>query len=426
MKNLKHYELPLFAQFEVSYSCNSFCMFCYNRQRQVSPPREITWKIAKVLHDSKIPIIQITGGECTLFPELSEIIKYLSEKSSVTIVTNGIKRVKLPDETAGVFVSLHGTKKTHEYLTRNANTYDKIAENIRHYVDSGLELSSDTLLCSKNYNEIYKIIENAVDLGMKHIVINRFEVGGMGTSKVGSLMPSVEQFRKALTQIIDARKDFDVSIIFGDSIPFCIDERLIKEGLAYSCSAGISYAVINPYGDLRICNQSNTSYGNVLERPLKEIWNNKSIDFFRKLKWVSEPCNKCPILSRCLCGCKVDNSCNPEYCIDFYMRGKKNPPKFVFNINEKNVERTKIRKYPRRFSASRFSKLQKVGSKWCLVTQYDVYAINEDGLRVMRDIFSGIDNESDLIEKNKSMGEENIKRFLGILFHLGAINKIGE
>lgn len=323
--------VPLFLQYEITYDCQSHCIFCYNPLRNSHPSIKLAWKIAKKLYEEKMPSIQITGGECTTFSETNKVAKYLSEVSGVTIVTNAIKKSNFPSEILALFISLHGMKKIHEKLTNNPGTYKRICKNIKSYKKEGFDISADTILTSKNFNEIYKIAEKACELEMDRVYINRFEPGGIGSKLLQNLMPSISQFRNAVTQIIDAKNDLGINILFGTSIPFCIDERLIKENLTFSCGAGTWFAAVDPFGNLRICNQAKTKIGNILDNSLEKIWNNKKNEYlslYRNLKWVKKPCSKCPLLVKCICGCRIDNTCEPELCIDSYMRKNNFKPDF--------------------------------------------------------------------------------------------------
>jgi len=426
---LFHYKTPIFAQFEITYACNSNCIFCYNPYRDTIIQKEIIWKIANVLKKNKIPLLQITGGECSLFEELPELIKFLSKNSSVTIVTNGIIKVNLPNKTSGVFVSLHGLKETHEKLTNNPNTYEKILTHIQDYVNEGFDVSADTILTSLNYKEIYSIAEIANKLGMKRMILNRYQIGGIGTKNFQHLLPSMKQFKAALTQVIRARKEIGIPIIFGTSIPFCTDKRLIKEGLARSCGAGISYCVIDPYGNLRICNQSTHVYGNILKTPLKKIWNSKKLDDFRSMEWLTPTCKKCKFALECRGGCKVDATTGKNYYTDTYARNLKKTPSFT----KVGRETQKIKDYNINliknsdFRLSRFVKIKKEKNSTIIVTQWNVFKLNELGEFILELIRKGIINGLEIAskaKKSKNIDEKSVYRFLGLLCDISILEKV--
>ena len=74
--------------FELTNNCNLRCFHCM-RDKSASPgylPLEI---IEKVLRESKlvnnIDIVSFTGGEPTLHPQLSEILKIVSHLGTVSV-----------------------------------------------------------------------------------------------------------------------------------------------------------------------------------------------------------------------------------------------------------------------------------------------------------------------------------------------------
>jgi radical SAM protein with 4Fe4S-binding SPASM domain len=90
-----------------------------------------------------------------------------------------------------------------------------------------------------------------------------------------------------------------------------------------NCGVGTYFCAITNVGDFRICNQSKMRFGNVLEKPIDQIWTDPLVDeLYRTLKWVEEPCSSCPVLEECGGGCKVDEGCaSGEFCIDRVVRG---------------------------------------------------------------------------------------------------------
>ncbi len=317
---MEFFRIPQFVQFEITYACNSHCVFCYNPFR-VSPINEKTVKgILSSLRQSQVPLIQLIGGEVTLIPDLNDFIEFLSPVSNVTIVSNGINYRTLSSQLAGLYISLHGVRDTHERLTNNPNTYSVITSNISRYAADGHYIFADVILTSQNYEEVYEICRVARELGMRGVFINRYENGGLGAKNSRLLMPTLAEFRKGLEQMVRAKEELGIEISFGTAIPFCADTRLLTSGLAFSCGMGTWFAVIGPNGDFRICNQSKRVYGNILETPLEALWLSPELDDYRSLEWVTGACSSCAALSFCGGGCRVDSTAEAEYCPDFFVR----------------------------------------------------------------------------------------------------------
>jgi pyrroloquinoline quinone biosynthesis protein E len=212
-----------------------------------------------------------------------------------------------------IYLSLHGTPEYHEEITQAKGSFEVIEETIRKYVSDGIKVHSDTCLTKDSADMIFDIAERAASLGMTTLFINIFQPAGIGAHSEEDNAPSLSQIRHAITQMIRARDELGLNVSFGTSTPFCLDERLITEGLAFQCGTGDWFASIDPNGELRICNQSRRSYGNILEQPLHEIWHESNIDQdYRNIGWVEEPCNSCVFKEECLGGCRVPDSGEPR------------------------------------------------------------------------------------------------------------------
>jgi pyrroloquinoline quinone biosynthesis protein E len=171
-----------------------------------------------------------------------------------------------------------------------------------------MQVHSDTVLTSKNWEEIYEVGRKAKELGMSVLFVNIYQPAGIGAHFEDKLAPSVAQIRGAITQMLKVRDNLGLDVRFGTSTPYCLDERLVTEGLAFTCGTGTWFGSVSPLGDFRICNQSGRSYGNILERPLHEIWHAREMsEEYRELGWLGEPCRSCVFRDDCLGGCRVND-----------------------------------------------------------------------------------------------------------------------
>jgi pyrroloquinoline quinone biosynthesis protein E len=306
--------LPRFLQIELTYACNSHCTFCYNPNHKKQPDEDRREAILDAVNSYRISHVQLIGGEVTILPRLPEYLDRLPDVGWRSVVTNG--RIFVP-ELAGrvneIYLSLHGDAEVHEAITRAEGSFEIIQENIKKYVSYGIEVHSDTVLTKINAHLMYDIAARAAGLGMKIMFVNIFQPAGIGSYSTTDLSPSIHQIRDAITLMLRARNELGIEVMFGTSTPFCLDSRIITEGLAFRCGAGEWFASVDPWGDLRICNQSGRSYGNLLEHPLHEIWHSGAInDEYRNLAWMEEPCNSCTLKKDCLGGCRISDTGSPR------------------------------------------------------------------------------------------------------------------
>ena len=424
MKKLNIPSVPHLVHIETTYACNCSCVFCYNPRRGERFCKEKIDRIVLSVFNSWVPHVYLIGGEPSLLgvKQLNEYIELLSQRSSVTIVTNGLVCLNgLSQKLACVGVPIHGNKETHERHTTSKGGYDKTIKAIKYYIQSGLDVRCIPVLTSWNHDQIYDIIRLAKQLGMESVFVDRFEDGGLGSCRAKDLKPSIDQFRVSLGQMIAARDDFGIPVGFGTAIPYCLDSRLMAENMSANCGVGITFAAVNPDGDVRICNQSERIYGNVLQKPIEQIWADARLDEFRDLRWVKEPCKSCAVLTDCMCGCKVDCSCSDGYCVDYAVRGLEKPLNKVMPVQVKQPRSTYPAEY-RRIKADPYLRLNTFHREKYLVTRYQTITVNDVAEEIIRAIVRGETSERLLAEVFSDIAEESdIRSFVTTLVTVGAV-----
>jgi hypothetical protein len=80
------------AVLESNYTCNRQCVHCYNRFRGiVKPLDQLTEEVDQALAVRNLETISILGGEPTLHPHLTEIVRYIKSKGLICqILSNGV------------------------------------------------------------------------------------------------------------------------------------------------------------------------------------------------------------------------------------------------------------------------------------------------------------------------------------------------
>lgn len=416
--------VPHLVHIETTYACNCKCVFCYNPRRDERFNKKMIDQIVRSIYQSWVPHVYLIGGEPSLLgvKRLNEYIELLSERSSVTIVTNGLRCLDgLSQKLACIGVPIHGNEETHERHTTKKGGFRKTITSIRQYVSRGFDVRCIPVLTSWNFDQMHDVIGLAKSLGIESVFVDRFEDGGLGSCRAKDLKPSLEQFHTALGQMIEARDSFNIPVGFGTAIPYCLDPRMISQNMFANCGVGTTFAAVNPDGDMRICNQSEIIYGNVLREPIEKIWAKRQLDEFRDLRWVTEPCRSCPVLADCVCGCKVDCNCSKGYCVDYAVRGLAQPPNAVLQSPRSEPAGD----YPgitRKFRIEPHTKLNLFHKEKYLVTRYQTVELNEMAVDILRAILSGETDEASLVARFSNIVEEQeIRSFVTRLAFAAAI-----
>ena len=416
--------VPHLVHIETTYACNQSCRFCYNPNRNMKIDRTIIDNIVRSIFEAWIPHVYLIGGEPSLLgaEKLNEYIELLSQRSSVTIVTNGqIYLEGLSDKLSCIGIPMHGIGETHDFLAGKSGSFETAIKSVEQYVERGFDVRCIPVLTKTNFDQMYDVIGLAKRLGMESVFVDRYEDGGIGSLRSLELKPSLEQFRTALGQMIKGRDDFGIPVGWGTAIPFCLDERLIAENMFADCGAGITFCAVNPKGEVRLCNQSEQIYGNVLSEPISEIWHKPELSEFRNLGWVEKPCLGCAVLSDCMCGCKVDANHSETFCIDYAVRenGQFCEPKT-------SIHEQAVLNFPhelRRFKLNKYTRLNSQHKEKYLITQYQTITLDDLAISMMQQILSGVSCEKTLISMNaECIDEDEVRKFVSILDQVKAID----
>jgi radical SAM protein with 4Fe4S-binding SPASM domain len=227
--------------------------------------------------------------------------------------------------------------------------------------------------------------------------------------------------------MIWARDTYGIDVGWGTAIPSCLNEKLVECGMESDCGAGVTFAAVNPNGDVRICNQSMHVYGNLLSgMSFHDIWHQKEIDEFRDLAWTCGTiCEDCPSLPSCLGGCKVDASIEGEYSVDYSIREKQMRPAFVDHVVDDSSEPLDpVPTENRHFSVNLFTRLHDVYPEKYAVTQFQTVLLDEDGVTILKYIINhGVTSETALKQAfTKKYSEDEISRFVTNLVAIAAID----
>lgn len=439
--------IPTLAHIEITYACMEDCIMCYNpsREKVNSRDKATVWEIVKRVAEARVPHTYLIGGEPTYGytkDELDGYVEHLFKHgSSVTIVTNGQVRLKgMTKNLACYGVSIHGADaETHDSITRVRGSWQRAVDTARAYVNEGHDVRIIPVVMGRNHDQMYGIAELAWKMGAEALYYDVYEPGGIGEKNSSSqelrMQPSVDELRVAIGQILKAQDDFPFrgDIGFGTALPYCFDERLIERGMQANCGVGTWFSAITNTGEFRLCNQSRMSFGNVLQKPIPDIWLDPRVDtHFRALRWVDEPCASCPVLEDCGGGCKVDEGCESgEFCIDRLIRGLS--PELKLKLQPSMLKRFHDLSYPAHYRTSYRSRFLALTRKYTekgdlfFKTRYQTVRVGEDEAAIIESILNstGVISERGLVESfRRRVPVDELRRFYSGLVWTGGLELI--
>lgn len=196
--------------------------------------------------------------------------------------------------------------QSHEAFTCTPGSFDETVANIQLAADTGLKVTTSTVLTRYSCPEVEAIVALGQELGADHVAFQRF---------IGAALPEIEPGALGLQRAVGAIEDIANGgnriggnghgpegngklVRFGTPIPHCF-----AVNGSYGCLAGIAQATIDPWGNVRPCNHAPLVCGNLLTQSLEEIWHSAAMEAWRKM--IPEECMGCEEFEVCRGGCRA-------------------------------------------------------------------------------------------------------------------------
>jgi radical SAM protein with 4Fe4S-binding SPASM domain len=304
--------LPAVYSLELTAACNNCCPGCSNAYASARTHAALpasTWVSLLETFAPEATRIRLTGGEPTLHPEFSTILKAATAYDAwATIFTNGrwpdpvrfVKAVRETSHLTGLLVSLHGaTAQIHEAFSQVPGSFDETVANIRRATDAGIPVATNTVVTPYNWDRLESMVALGRQIGAGQMTFNRY----LGPPSP-TLEPTPAQMRHAIAEI-ETLAQTGAPISYGTCIPQCFTPN--RSG---GCSAGATHACIDPWGNVRPCIHSPTVVGSLLETPLTDLWHGEAMMTWRES--ASPDCASCAARTVCYGGCRAARELHPD------------------------------------------------------------------------------------------------------------------
>lgn len=319
MRTIKKYlSLPLTAQLEVTDFCNHRCIHCYNLDSEIKnrPMRKVdddtVLACAQKLIDNKIFSVIVTGGEPLLKKNLTKkIIRLLKEnKTQVSLNSN----ITLADDDFIVFLKEQNVGVLTSCPSGVANSFSRLVgidnyvffeTNIKKLVAAGVRFTVNMVVTKDNLHEIRTTAKKMKELGCKS-----FAATPMGLNVEYprlDLLLSVDEVHGVIADLLWIEENLKMKVDILEALPKCVFPEEALRGkhhfLNRKCQAGRTVIAVSCNGDIRPCAHNPSSYGNILEENLRDIW--KKMSDWRSMQYIPEECKDCSWLNRCNGGCRT-------------------------------------------------------------------------------------------------------------------------
>ncbi|HRT84812.1 MAG TPA: radical SAM protein [Bacteroidales bacterium] len=303
---------PVSVSVNLTNKCNQHCIYCEIGQgcakskKKLLALKDLKWIIDE-MNFSRIPFLDLGGGEPLLFEDIFEVIQYAYKfgiKSS--ILTNGmllpdlssdkIKILKDCESFANVSIDSFSVKNE-EYIRGAKDALSRSTKGVTILVKHHIPVNIMTVISAQNYKDLFDVVVNANSLGVNRVIfqpvifISCFpEVEPINNKNKRSLNVSLDnlidiedQFRRILDFERNAHIKTNVDVLakwLTDYIRFVhsypMNDFFFKKVVnRFWCAPLYSTIAINYYGEISPCNMLKPA-GSIKDRgdkSLLQLWN---------------------------------------------------------------------------------------------------------------------------------------------------------
>ncbi|MCE5280142.1 MAG: radical SAM protein [Planctomycetaceae bacterium] len=319
----------------ITRSCNLKCVHCYTDSQSQRYEGELSTAQCKGVLDDlaayQVPAVLFSGGEPLVRPDLLELAAHARQRGlHVVLSTNGTMidrqaaRAFKDLELSYVGISLDSARpEVHDRFRGMSGAFERTLAGLRHCVEAGQKVGLRLTLTPQTCGDLPAVFALIERERINRVCFYHLVPAGRGQ---GLAALSAEQSRSAVDTIFDfagdlAARGCGVEILTVDN--HCdgayLYLRMLREGhprarqvlemLTWNggarFSSGVGIGNIDFHGNVH-ADQFSTfhSFGNVLDRPFSQIWQDTSDPIMRGLKdrldLLKDPCGHCRF--KIICG----------------------------------------------------------------------------------------------------------------------------
>lgn len=324
---------PQVVSYSVTRACNLNCPHCHADARDAEPD-ELTLEEATLAIDEVATlgseVLIFSGGEPLLRKNfVLRLTEHCIDLGIIpAMLTNGIL---LDSKTASelkdagmlaVGVPLDfAAPKRHDEFRGVPGVFKKTVEAIKACLKVDLKVVVTTMALKENFNELPKLVDLLVGLGVDNVILYDFVPTGRGKEIANIGMPQ-EQWAEMLDYIRRIHEEMDILFTVSGGEPLYPGlilelhkqyetnppDKFLKPFLIHSrvgCHAATHYFSLRPNGDVYPCPFLHLNAGNIRKHSLMEIWyNSKLFNMLRRRSLLKGKCGNCAYRENCG-GCRA-------------------------------------------------------------------------------------------------------------------------
>ncbi|HNQ67019.1 MAG TPA: radical SAM protein [Bacteroidales bacterium] len=304
---------------EVNNSCNQNCIFCYNHIPHQKIENKSNFQLLKKVlkqaySHAEINSITFTGGEPLLEDRIPEMVLYAKMKNSLTtIISNGtlFSEQKINDlllvKNDLFQLPIHSHSEIiHDKMTCLEGSHEKSVNAIKILKSHGSNVVAVIVLTSLNSQTISETINFIVNLGIKQISVDRYNIGGKNKNSANQILPELNNLKNSYLLINNIARDLKLNVTSNVCTPHCVINPAHFPFIRFgNCPENPLHfpLTLDISGNVRVCNHSPIIAGNIFKNNFDEILNSTYVK-----SWninIPEYCKNCKLWPICRGGCRA-------------------------------------------------------------------------------------------------------------------------
>jgi len=306
---------------ELTDRCNLDCCYCYNiwkmpgaDHQPFNSYRKAIRALKKIFTLADIRSVTLTGGEPFLAERVMEVALFCRMKGkAVTMISNGTagkpeQYRQLIDMGVTLFeMPVHSADEAvHDAITGVQGSWQKSVASLKAVRDMGGYPVAVIVLTRHNAPGLSATLDCIAALGIKRIMLNRYNIGGRHTADPKAVSATHAQLREAFRTANEKAAEHALTITSNVCTPICLLDPADYPHLGFgNCSPDPlrKPITLDISGNIRLCNHSPVVAGNIFREPLEEILYSPYARSWSET--VPEYCASCKVWERCLGGCRA-------------------------------------------------------------------------------------------------------------------------
>ena len=318
---------PLYAQIELTSSCNLGCSHCYNEERflegrLIKPirenlPTENFPAIARELVRNDVFATTLTGGEpLKTRDRLYQTAEVLAQEnldvtlnSNLTLLTEDDAQRLTDSGITGIMTSLFSNNpKTHDRITGIKGSHRRTLRGLGLLAKQNIPVAVNMVVSQHNRDHVYDTGIFVNSLGADSFQSAQAIPSNSGGLKHLEHSLTMENLLQYLEELHRVRQDTGMFVKLTNPIPYCLvwNDKPYLRYLAETstCTGGRTIIQVSPEGEVKPCPMVDVSYGNILEEGLDVVW--ERMGEWSKDRYVPNECKPCDLTEICRGSCRAE------------------------------------------------------------------------------------------------------------------------